>query len=191
MVGKGKNMSVWTEAGYDLFAHEGIEGIQVERLARILGLNKSGFYHYFGDLEMYMAELIKLHIKRADRYNEDLRKLTSIDPGYIKHAVDYKLEVMFNLQLVRMPDNHPYHILADQIDKTENERVANLWSNYLGVDVNSDLGTRYLDIVRATFYGRVNFKNYDIPFFRGLLEETKELINKFSDLKSEKDESYI
>ena len=48
---KHKNSSVWTEEGYRLFAKEGLDGIQVERLARILSLNKSGFYHYFGDLE--------------------------------------------------------------------------------------------------------------------------------------------
>ena len=57
---KAKNLSVWTEAGYKLFAEEGLEGIQVERLARILQLNKSGFYHYFGDLDGYCEELIKL-----------------------------------------------------------------------------------------------------------------------------------
>ena len=61
---KAKNSSVWTEVGYNLFAEEGIEGIQVERLARILQLNKSGFYHYFGDIDGYCEELINLHKKK-------------------------------------------------------------------------------------------------------------------------------
>jgi AcrR family transcriptional regulator len=50
---KAKNSSAWTEVGYALFAEEGLDGIQVERLARILKLNKSGFYHYFRDLDGY------------------------------------------------------------------------------------------------------------------------------------------
>ena len=60
---KHKNSAAWTEVGYDLFAHEGLDGIQVERLARILQLNKSGFYHYFGDLEGFCMELFALHKK--------------------------------------------------------------------------------------------------------------------------------
>jgi AcrR family transcriptional regulator len=58
---KVKNSLLWTEEGYNIFAKEGLDAIQVERLARILHLNKSGFYHYFGDLEGYCVELIKMH----------------------------------------------------------------------------------------------------------------------------------
>ena len=61
---KHKNSSVWTEEGYCLFAKEGLHGIQVERLARILGLNKSEFYHYFGDIEGFCYALVLLHKKR-------------------------------------------------------------------------------------------------------------------------------
>ena len=49
------NSQRWMNEGYDLFAREGPEGIQVERLARVLGLNKSGFYHHFGDRNTYLA----------------------------------------------------------------------------------------------------------------------------------------
>lgn len=65
-MGKTNNASVWTEGGYKIFANEGTEGIQVERLARILNLNNSGFYHYFGDLKSFIDELLKLHEKKAD-----------------------------------------------------------------------------------------------------------------------------
>ena len=88
---KAKNSSIWTEAGYDLFAEEGIEGIQVERLARILNLNKSGFYHYFGDLDGYCDELIKLHERKADLYLADLAKVKSIDPDYLMVLVKHKI----------------------------------------------------------------------------------------------------
>ena len=43
---KSNTSQKWIEAGYERFAHEGPHGIQVERLARIIGVNKSGFYHY-------------------------------------------------------------------------------------------------------------------------------------------------
>jgi AcrR family transcriptional regulator len=46
-------INTWIKAGYKLLGTEGMDGIKVERLARILDLNKSGFYHYFGTMEFY------------------------------------------------------------------------------------------------------------------------------------------
>ena len=98
---KAKNLSVWTEVGYNLFAEEGLDGIQVERLARILQLNKSGFYHYFGDLDGYCEELIKVHKRKTDLYLEDVATVKSIDPDFLMLLVKYKVPVMFQLQLLR------------------------------------------------------------------------------------------
>jgi len=96
------------------------------------------------------------------------------------------------MQLLRMPDSHPYHKIATRIDEEENEIIAHLWSRYLGVEDNPELAIRYLDIIRATFYGRMNFKNFDFQFLQGLLAESREVINKLSEQKSnsEQDVSY-
>jgi len=87
---KRKNQSIWIEAGYELFAFEGVEGIQIERLARIVDHNKSSFYHYFGDLEGFFADLVKQHVELTDRYNDELKKITTIDPEFIQLLVDFK-----------------------------------------------------------------------------------------------------
>jgi hypothetical protein len=42
---KKNSIRTWLEAGYDQFADEGLEGLQIERLSRITNLNKSGYYH--------------------------------------------------------------------------------------------------------------------------------------------------
>jgi len=36
-------IDAWIKAGYKLLGKEGVDGVKVERLARILQLNKSGF----------------------------------------------------------------------------------------------------------------------------------------------------
>ena len=71
---KAKTSLLWATAGYELFANEGLEGIQVERLARILQLNKSGFYHYFADLEGFCQELIQLHRRKIDLLLSEVRE---------------------------------------------------------------------------------------------------------------------
>ncbi len=54
----------WINAGYQIFAYEGPNGLKVERLAKAVGKNKSSFYHLFGDLEIFIDHLLKHHQHR-------------------------------------------------------------------------------------------------------------------------------
>ncbi len=62
MVSKTDSFANWLNLGYELFSEEGHEGLQVERLSRILGKNKSGFYHFFGNRETFLESLMKMHL---------------------------------------------------------------------------------------------------------------------------------
>ena len=187
---KAKNSSIWTEAGYDLFAEEGIEGIQVERLARILNLNKSGFYHYFGDLDGYCEELIKLHKRKADVYLADVANVKSIDPDYLMVLVQHKVPCMFHLQLIRSTGNLLFYKTAEQIDQQEDVLVGEMWSDYLGIHDHPMLAIRYFNIVRDMLYARVSFKNFDYHLLRKLVAEAKAVMQQMIDAKElETDES--
>ena len=180
---KAKNSSIWTEAGYDLFAEEGIEGIQVERLARILNLNKSGFYHYFGDLDGYCDELIRLHERKAASYMADLIGIRSIDPDYLNLLVNYKTEIMFHLQLIRSKDNQLFYKTAEKIDQQEEPLLGDLWADYLGIRDNPSLAMRYFSIVRDVLYARLSFKNLNYSFLHSLIVEAKAVMQQMTDAK--------
>ena len=81
---------MWTEEGYCLFAKEGLYGIQVERLARILSLNKSGFYHYFGDLEGFCSALVQLHKKKVGEFLQEVAVTKKLDPDYLHLLIKYR-----------------------------------------------------------------------------------------------------
>jgi AcrR family transcriptional regulator len=182
---KAKNSSVWTEVGYTLFAEEGLDGIQVERLARILQLNKSGFYHYFGDLEVYCDELIRLHEKRAALYFSDLRGIKSIDPEYFELIVRYRTSIMFHLQLVRSKDKPLFLKTAERIDQQEDALIGNLWGEYLGIHDNPTLAIRYFAIIRDMLYARLSFKNINYQFLHDLMREAKAVMQQITATKAE------
>src|SRR5690349_5144151 len=98
---KLKTSEKWIEAGYECFAQEGPFGIQVERLARIVGLNKSGFYHYFDDHDTYMEKLVEYHYKRIHQFVSEVRTLKTFDPEYLELIVKYKMTAMVQMQLGR------------------------------------------------------------------------------------------
>jgi AcrR family transcriptional regulator len=180
---KAKNLSVWTEAGYNLFAAEGIEGIQVERLARIVQLNKSGFYHYFGDIDGYCEELIKLHKRKADLFLADVARVKSIDPDYLMVLVQHKIPCMFHLQLIRSKNSPLFYKTAEQIDEQEDALVGELWTDYLGLHGRPVLAIRYFNIVRDMLYLRINFKNFDYHFLHNVMADAKAIMQQMTDTK--------
>ena len=59
------NKEIWISAGYENFALTGPSGLKIEPLAKKVGKNKSSFYHYFADLELFMEELLKYHLQQS------------------------------------------------------------------------------------------------------------------------------
>jgi AcrR family transcriptional regulator len=179
---KSNNASAWTEAGYLLFARNGIEGIQVERLARIVGRNKSGFYHYFGDQEGYISQLLSLHKKKASQFLADIRHVRNIDPDYLHAVVNHKVPVLFQLQLIRTK-NPEFAIVVEEIDSQESEILQDVWMDYIGFSDNAELALRYLNVVRDMFYARIGYA-MDYVFMHGLMTEAKSLIKQFMAAKT-------
>lgn len=173
---KAKNASVWTEQGYSLFAGEGLDGIQVERLARILQLNKSGFYHYFGDLEGYCEEIVKLHHDKVDHFLEDVGKVNKVDPDYLLVLVKHATTVMVQVQCTRHKHCQSLYQASEVVDRKLNSAVQELWSDYLDVTNNPDLVIRYFSLVRDMFYTRISFENLNYPFLHNMAAESRQLV---------------
>jgi AcrR family transcriptional regulator len=56
---------IWIKTGYEIFALSGQSGLKVEPLAKKVGKNKSSFYHYFADLDLFIDELLNFHIEQS------------------------------------------------------------------------------------------------------------------------------
>jgi AcrR family transcriptional regulator len=176
---KPKGSLLWVEAGYDVFALEGINGIQVERLARILQRNKSGFYHYFGDMETYSGDLLRLHQRRAKEYLLESRTIKSIDPDYLNIVVKYKVPILFQIQCYRSA-NAAFCDIAEKIDQEEDTILRALWADYLGYADKPDLASRFFNIIRDMFYGRATNQNFDYQFLQTIVTEAKSLVQQIA-----------
>lgn len=153
---KSKTSQKWIEAGYERFAHEGPSGIQVERLARIIGLNKSGFYHYFGDHDIYIESLVSYHSDRVHQFAVEAGTLKTFDPEYLKLVVTYKLTSMVQMQLGRNQKTQLYAKAFTDLNLTLSSAVAQLWADFIHIPDNPELAIRYYHLVRSTLYANGN-----------------------------------
>jgi AcrR family transcriptional regulator len=163
----------WLEQGYILFAAEGIDGIQIERLARILQLNKSGFYYYFGDLEGYYAELLKLHEEKAACFVREVGCLKQFNPDFIHLSIAYASAIMFQVQLTRHRNLSLFNEVRKQIDRDVANAVLVLWSDFLAIQNNNPLALKYLHTIRDMFFNRVGLKDFNYEYLNELAEESK------------------
>jgi len=178
---KHKNSAGWTEAGYNLFAREGLDGLQVERLARILQLNKSGFYHYFGDLEGFCMELLELHKKKVDDFVDEVYGIKRLDPDYLHLVISHAQTVMFQVQLIRNTNNHFLYAASEMVDRKVQVAIRELWCDYLNIPSDTDLGIRYYAIVRDMFYTRISFQNLNYTFLHNTVADAKSIMDEIVD----------
>ncbi len=170
-----KGYKAWIDAGYDLFAQEGYDGIQVERLARIIDMNKSGFYHYFGNRETYFKHLMQHHLNNADLLVEAIQSIHSFEPDYIKFLISFSTPILVQKQLLR-ENHHPlFATTFIEGNKTVDPTIIPLWANFIGMGEDPVLASRFFEFFRDMFFVRVNKHNLNYEFIHALCMEAKDI----------------
>jgi len=181
---KNNSSHIWIETGYELFAAEGLEGIQVERLARVTQLNKSGYYHYFGDRDCYLEHLMKHHLIQAQAIADDFHLIKNFDPDFIEILLKHSLQVIAHMQLVRNRHEQLLNEVFKQVNGFVDQALLPSWAEFIGHQNNHEFALKYFQQVRDMFYSRITFKNMNPDFLKILICEAKSLIQEGSNQNS-------
>jgi AcrR family transcriptional regulator len=165
----------WIHAGYQLFALEGLDGILVERMARILNLNKSGFYYYFGDRDIYFEQLLKFHLKQCEEVALEMRMMARFDPDFFTSIMKQKLFVMVQMQLLRFRHHDGCHACYAQVNQLLDKEILPEWSAFIGLQYEPSLATKFFRLTRDLLYSRITPGNINYDFIRDLIYEVKEV----------------
>ena len=170
------NQKQWIETGFELFVREGHEGIQIERLSRILRKNKSGFYHYFGNLDNYFQALMQHHILLTDEFVADIEDAKDFDPGFLLAMVKHKEVVMGHMQLIR---NRHIKLFADTFSETSRKvdlALLPLWIKHIEVTDNAEAALRYFEMIRDMFFSRITFETLHYDYLHAMASGAKTII---------------
>lgn len=170
-----KSYNSWIKAGYELFAQEGPEGIQIERLARILDLNKSGFYHYFGNHDTYFQHLMQHHLLQADELVETLQSTRNFIPECIQLLADSSIPILVQKQLQRACHIPLFAKTYEEINSKADRAILPLWMGFIEMHDNPTLALQYFEFVRDTFYARVTPGTLSFEFIFDIAMQAKEI----------------
>ena len=176
---------IWIEAGYEIFTVEGLEGIHVERLARITRLNKSGYYHYFGDMETYLEKLMDHHLSYITSYTNELKQILHFDPEYIDLLIKYSSQLLFTNQLIKNRQNKlcfkTQQLISEKIDPISSK----IFAYFIGFQNHSEFSAKYFKQVRYMFHAQLTPEMMNYPTLRDFMYEARDLIRIAAELKTQ------
>lgn len=170
------SLEIWIKAGYELFATEGPHGIQAERLARMTGLNKSGFYHYFGDRESFVEHVMNYHLKITEQIANDMSQMKNFDPDFFHVILKYRNAILVHQQLVRNRHIEFLNTVFNQVNELVDKAILPQWAHFIGLPHDHEFALKYFEQTRDMFYSRITYKTLNLEFLKSLVYETKEIL---------------
>jgi AcrR family transcriptional regulator len=122
------NRQKWITTGYDLFSEIGPEALNVEKLSNIVGLNRSSFYHYFGDMELFETALLKYHMGCYENFGEIIKGYEKFEQLFTDQVYDHKVSLAFQRQLMINQGISRYKQCHDDSRKYTEQKTFELWS---------------------------------------------------------------
>jgi len=165
------NREKWIKEGYSLLAKEGPTGIQVERLARIIGVNKSGFYHHFGDRDCYLEELTRYHDNLTKKFNNEVTQLKQFDPDYFKVLVEYKESYFVNMHLGRYRVHPKSKGTINGGKNPDDTVIMPLWTEYINLTDNHDLALEIWKVVRDAVFLRLTYNDMTVESINSTIKD--------------------
>lgn len=90
----------WIEKGYEHFALHGPDMLSINKLSKELNFSRASFYNYFGDMGMFVDELLNMHWKIVYEFNKlGKEKCTSLFPDLYDLLEKSPIPLQFSRQL--------------------------------------------------------------------------------------------
>ena len=175
---KGQKKLEWIAEGYRVVSLEGFGSLNVESIGRAIQKNKSSFYHYFGDMEIFEAELLDYHLERSRTFADEIAACEQILPGMVDIFLAYQTDVLFHKRLRFKREDPAYKACFEKVFKMFEEAVMDKWTIFLGLDANSRLAATFLHFISENFLLQITPKNFTAAWMENYLQEVTQLLQQ-------------
>jgi len=168
-VSDGKRCS-WVQHGYLLFS-QGQVNLNVERLARELGVSKSSFYHYFHTVENFEEHLLALHLEQGKAFGQDLLNLANPLPDILHLFLERKEDMFFHKYLRVNRGVDRYKNCYEESFASVEGPMLEQWKTLLGLNSRPLFAKSYLHLLSDNFFLRITRETYSLEWLQAYLEE--------------------
>lgn len=155
------NRQKWTTAGYNLFGEIGPEALNIEKLSNIVGLNRSSFYHYFGDMEVFELSLMAYHVDRYRHFGEIIKDYEQFEQLFTPEVYDHQDALAFQRQLMINQGISRYKQCSDEARTYTERKTFELWSVFSKIKEESETEWILFRALRDFYF--VNHGQNNVP----------------------------
>jgi len=103
---------LWIEKGYEHFALYGPKNLSINKLSKTTGSSRASFYHHFGDIDVFVDELLAKHWYLTETINSSGRKeCKRLLPDLYNLLEQNPLPLQFSLQLFHNRSNPEFNFV--------------------------------------------------------------------------------
>ncbi|MBL7854078.1 MAG: TetR/AcrR family transcriptional regulator [Cyclobacteriaceae bacterium] len=146
-----KSYDRWIEIGYHQLASASPEGIHVEELSRLLDLNKSGFYYYFGTRETYFEHLANYHIRQAELLMDQLKHHLILASSFRPFFDEFKLFLLVHRQMLLSQRLPCFAAAFEKVNLVADPILAEIWISQSALSLSSDVVAKFIALVRDAY----------------------------------------
>lgn len=137
---KNKKTSVkeqWLEKGYAHFATAGPKNLSINQIGKEIGASRSSFYHHFGDISLFVDELLARHWEVFLEFERQAKKnCKSLIPDLYEELAKYPVSLRFHVQLFRHRSTPSFNYLfLKTFESSANSFALKLFADTLEVKV--------------------------------------------------------
>jgi len=103
---------LWIEKGYEHFALYGPKNLSINKLSKTTGSSRASFYHHFGDIDVFVDELLAKHWHFVEILKSSGReKCKRLFPDLYNLLAHNPLPLQFSLQLFHNRSNPEFNFV--------------------------------------------------------------------------------
>jgi len=179
---------LWIEKGYEHFALYGPDNISVNKLSKEIGSSRASFYNYFGDIEVFIEELLDMHWHINQQFcSIGVLECKKYFPDVYVLLEQYPIPLKFSKQLFLNRHNPVYNLLFIKTYNASAEAfILKLFSDQFDLHHNREDTNNLWLTFGESWYSRLDTNNMSATNMQQLAEEVINSVLKFtsSDLYS-------
>ncbi|HBH22101.1 MAG TPA: hypothetical protein DDY13_01630 [Cytophagales bacterium] len=171
----------WLEEGYRQFAEHGPDQLSINHISKVIGASRASFYHHFGDLDLFIHDLLKMHWQICEQFSEvGKAKCHKLFPDLYQLLSEYPVELRFNLQVFRHRQIADFnYIFIKSYESTAKSFALQLFADHFHLQApESELLNLWITVGEA-WYSRLDPHDLSENTLRHHAEEILESVRSF------------
>ena len=178
---KKESREKWLEEGYRQFALYGPDQLSINSISKAIESSRASFYHFFGDIDIFIDKLLAIHWKASDEFNAlGKQQCKALFPDLYELLVQYPIPLQFSLQLFHHRHYPRFnYIYIKTYEVSAHAFALKLFADHLDLDADDKAVYNLWYTLGEAWYSRLDPNDLSVETLQHHSKEIIKSVSKF------------